>query len=442
MREKIEKETQDTFWYPPLTEYLQAHEMWQKREIGFYLHIPFCKSICKYCPFNKYAWKPSKIAGYLEALFKEVEMVAAQPYIKDATFIAGYLGGGTPTALSTAQMKDIMDRCRHHYDIDPAAEISVEANPETVDEEKLETLLELGVNRISFGVQTFDDRLLRVIGRFHRTDQALAAMELARRVGHENINIDLLYYLPGQTLDDVDRDLRTVIDLRPEHITAYPLILSEGTRLLQESLAGRVPPRADQETEDEMSRLVGRMLREAGYNQYLVWDFALPGKECLHHSLCLSPPHREYVGLGAGAYSHIRGCTYLNLHRLDEYVETLNSGRLPVSLGKRLTAEDEMHRYMVLGIYFVTVSKEKFKERFGVDLDTVFGDTIARLEAAGWITNDAESIRLTEEGKIYIANVSNAFYSPRDRSKPPAIPVMLQKEKHANKKGEVFYGSR
>jgi oxygen-independent coproporphyrinogen-3 oxidase len=428
-KEKIEKETQDTFWYPPLEATLYHADVWQKREIGFYIHIPFCKTVCKYCPFNKYAWKPSKIEGYLQALFNEMELLAAQPYIKDSTFVAGYLGGGTPTALSTAQLREILARCRLCFDMAPDAEISVEANPETVDEEKLTALLEMGVNRLSLGAQTFDDRFLKLIGRFHRRDQAVAALDLARRVGHQNINIDLLYYLPGQTLDEAAQDLQTVIDLRPQHVTAYPLIVSEGTRLLQESRAGKVPPQGEPEIEDEMSRLVGRRLRESGYNQYLVWDFALPGGECLHHRLCLEPPHREYIGLGAGAYSHIRGCTYLNLHRLEAYEAVLDSDRLPISYGKRLTVEDEMHRYLVLGIYFVTVSKGKFKERFGVELDAVFGRTIERLVKLGWLTNEAEAIRLTEEGKIYISNVSNAFYAGRDRDKAPPIPVVLQQQK-------------
>jgi oxygen-independent coproporphyrinogen-3 oxidase len=425
----VKKETQDTFWYPPLEEPLAPETVWRKRELGFYVHIPFCKTVCKYCPFNKYPWIQRNIDGYLESLKREILMISRQPYIRESTFVAGYFGGGTPTALDTEQIQELMDWCHRFLDISPEAEISIEANPETVDREKLEAMLDMGINRVSLGIQTFDPGLLKMIGRYHTVDQGLAAVDLARSAGHHNLNIDLLYYLPGQGLEEALADLEAALRLKPEHITAYPLILSEGTPLQRERGRGKIPPQGDRHMEDQMARLVQERLTGAGYGQYLVWDFALPGSDCLHHRWCLEPPHREYIGLGAGAYSHIRGCTYLNLHGLNDYCEAVVKGRFPVSFGKKLTIEDEMHRYMVLGIYFVSLKKSLFQRRFGVPVEVVFGETIQRMQRAGWLRDQGDEIRLTEEGKIYVSNVSNAFYAAGDRGKPHAIPVVLQKEK-------------
>ncbi len=425
---QVEKETQDTFWYPPLQEKLPPEAVWGKRELGFYIHIPFCKTVCKYCPFNKYPWVQRNIDGYLEALKGEIRLAARQPSIQDAVFMAGYLGGGTPTALETSQIKDVMDWCRDWLNISPKAEISIEANPETVDVEKLAAVLEMGINRLSLGIQTFNPGFLRTIGRRHREDQALAAVDMARAAGHRNVNIDLLYYLPGQRPEEAMQDLEAALRLRPEHITAYPLILSEGTRLLEERRAGKIPPQGDRRCEDAMFRSLEERLKTAGYNQYLVWDFALPGNECLHHRWCLEPPHREYIGFGAGAYSHFRGFSYLNIHDLEDYRQALLGGCFPVSIGKRLTVEEEMRRYMVLGVYFVRLNKNVFEERFGVGMEAVFAGTLERLEAAGWIVDDGDWIRLTAEGRLYVANVSNSFYSAGDRGKPHSIPAVLQKE--------------
>ena len=426
-REYPERDTEYVRYYPPTVGPIDAAGIWQKREMGVYVQIPFCKSICKYCPFNKYAWQAEKVQHYLTALKKEIALVGGQPYMQAGRVTALNFGGGTPTSLSTGQLIDLLNCCRDHFDLDPAAEISVEANPETVDEPKLEALLKWGVNRISFGVQSFDDRFLAVIGRAHRAEQSAAAIQLARSLGLENIGIDLLYRIPGQSMEDWQRELDRAMALAIDHISIFSLLLNPGTPLFKERQSAKIAPQPGEEVEIAMYERAVQKLSAGGYGHYIVYDFARPGKECEYHRICWQVPQREYPGLGAGANSYLNGYLYTNLNGLDDYIRAVEAGNLPTAFGRKLTKADEISRALVLGIKFLEVEKRAFERQFGISLDDYFGAALHKLQEWGLVSNEPEVLRVTARGKVYMSNVSKAFYAPEHVGKPQPIAVELQK---------------
>jgi oxygen-independent coproporphyrinogen-3 oxidase len=431
-KEYPERDIEYVRYYPPTVGPLDGGRVWEKKEMGLYLQIPFCKSICKYCPFNKYPWKEDHVRRYLNALKKEIKMIGDKPTMKEGTVSALNFGGGTPTSLTTDQFIGLLDHCKQHFDIAPSAEISIEANPETADENKLKALLDWGVNRISFGVQSFNDCFLKMVGRAHKAEQSAAAIKTARRLGLENIGIDLLYRIPGQTVTDWENELDRAVELEIDHISIFSLLLNPGTQLFKERLSAKVPPQPGEETEIAMYERAMEKLSQAGYRHYIVYDFALPGKECEYHSICWQVPQREYPGLGAGANSYLQGYLYTNINPLDQYIRALENDHLPVSFGRKLTREDEISRALVLGTKFLHVGKKEFKEQFGVEMDDVFGDIILRLENWGLITNNQDAIDITPKGMIYMSNVNKAFYGAEHKGKPQPIAVKLQQ-------GETHY---
>jgi oxygen-independent coproporphyrinogen-3 oxidase len=426
-REYPERDTEYVRYYPPSVGPVGGREVWGKKEMGLYVQIPFCRTVCKYCPFNKYPWDDGLVKRYLKALKQEMRMVGSLPYTRQREVTVLNFGGGTPSALETGDLLDLLDECSKRFDVAADAEISVEANPETVDEEKLRSLLDWGVNRVSFGVQSFEDSSLRVIGRSHRARQSVEAIETARRLGLENIGIDLLYRVPGQTMDQWQWELDRAVELGIHHISIFSLLLNPGTRLFQERKQGKIPEQPPQEVELEMYRLAMRSLKDRGYSHYIVYDFALPGSECDYHNLCWHFPQREYPGLGAGANSFINGYLYTNANRLEDYMGAVEAGYFPIAFGRKLTKQDEISRALVLGTKFFEVKKQPFEDYFGVSIDQWCAPVLRRLEEWGLLENRPDAIRVTEKGKVYMSNVNKAFYAPEHKGKPQPIAVKLQK---------------
>jgi oxygen-independent coproporphyrinogen-3 oxidase len=352
---------------------------------------------------------------YISTLKKEMDMVAREIPRKRVPVIACYIGGGTPTCLSGKQLADILDHCYRRFFISSHAEISIEANPGTIDEEKLRSLMRAGVNRLGFGVQSLDNNVLKMLGCGHTAKQAIYALKEARETGFTNIGIDLLYRVPGQTASDWNRDLKRALDLKLPHITTPELFIDRGTALFKEQQKGRVPPQPDEKKTIGMYRETCKLLTGAGYRHYnLEYDFALPGKECLYHRVNREAPQGEVLGFGPGAYSYFNGAVYNNLPDLERYTKETDAGRLPIQYGKKLSPREKMARYLVHGVYFVKVEKKSFAERFGVDMESVYGDVLERLEERRWIRRDDAEISLTPEGKLYVNNVSKEFYAGKD----------------------------
>jgi oxygen-independent coproporphyrinogen-3 oxidase len=429
-----ERDKEYVRWYPPTLNRVNSCQILDgiasgPDELAFYLHVPFCKDICPYCPFNKYSLREERKNAFVDGILKEIGIIADKMSERGTRVMSGYFGGGTPTALATADLTRIIRACFEQFDIAAGAEITVEANPDTIDVEKLQAIRAAGVNRISFGVQSFDDRFLNVLGRTHTGEGAYRAVAAARQAGFDNIAIDLMYRVPGQSTDDWARDLRTAVDLGVSHISTYCLFLDPGTRLYNQTLAGSVAGYPDEDTEWAMYDCTQEILGGAGFLHYTINDFSQPGRMSEHHLVNWQAPQRSYLGMGPGAFGHLEkaggGLIYCTIHSLQEYVAALQQGELPVRLGQDFGLAEQQARYMVLGLRCLEVKKRPFRELFHVEMDDAFGPAIRKLSGLGLLTDDEEKVRMTGLGRHFASNVLKAFYTTPNHRMPQPIGVEL-----------------
>jgi len=361
-----------------------------------YIHIPFCARKCAYCDFLSFSKPKEKMQQYVEKLIREIEW-AGEKY-KEETVSSIFIGGGTPSILEAEQTAAIMQAVRRCFSIEESAEISIEANPGTVTEEKLRTYKTVGINRISFGLQSADARELRLLGRIHSYEEFLESYRMARACGFDNINVDLMSALPGQTVESWEETLTLVADLKPEHISAYSLIIEEGTpffeRYGEERGEGILP---DEDSEREMYHRTKEILKDRGYERYEISNYARPGRECRHNvGYWTGVP---YLGLGLGASSYVDGRRFCNNSDLEEYLAEAPGRRFDEQV---LTERDMQEEYFFVGLRMVKgVSVKEFEERFGVTAETVYPGLMARLVREGGAEfggDDGDFFRLTEYG--------------------------------------------
>ena len=275
------------------------------KEIGIYVHIPFCKRKCYYCDFVSYDNKYEKIDSYVEIVKKEIEDTSNE-FTKNHIVSTIYFGGGTPSFLESKYIKLLLENIRRNFNVSSNAEITLEVNPGTITEEKLKTYQMCGINRLSIGLQTTNDNLLKKIGRIHTYSEFLSTYNLARKLGFSNINVDLIFSLPDESLDDLKLDLEKIIELSPEHISTYSLIVENGTKikeLIEENADGYNLPSED--IERQMYWYIKNTLEEKGYRHYEISNFAKEGYESKHNLNCWN--QKEYFGFGAAAHSFIDG---------------------------------------------------------------------------------------------------------------------------------------
>lgn len=421
-------------WYPPTLHGVDPAEILKAIETltddpAFYLHVPFCKDICPYCPFNKFRMRQDRAEQFLQAFDVELQWVAGGLRTAGRRARSGYLGGGTPTALAADDLLGLVAACTRELRLLPDAELTVEANPDTVDASLLTRLRHAGVNRISFGVQSFSDEHLQVLGRTHGRSGALNAISLAQAAGFDNIAIDLIYRIPGQSVDDWRSDLHTAIDLGVQHVSTYCLFLDPGTRLYNASMAGHVGSYPDEATEIEMYDVAADTLRAAGYDHYTINDYALSGRQSDHHLVNWQAPQGSYVGMGPGAFGFLRGRSgvtpYCTIHNLGAYIASVERGQLPVRLGHFLSREERRARFMVLGLRCLSVDKRAFEREHGEEFDAVFAATVTELARRGLVAHDSERVWMTRRGMHYASNVLKAFYTEPNYGKPQPIGVEL-----------------
>jgi len=363
------------------------------------MHIPFCASKCYYCDFNSYVSTPDVMDRYLDGFEQEMRLVA-ESYEHDPLKTV-FIGGGTPTILNARQSERMLDSLHRNFKLADGVEISVEANPGTVDLEKLQVLKSGGVNRLSFGVQSFDNDLLVKLGRLHDRDAVYKSWELARQAGFTSINLDLMFGLPEQTLETLQKTLTALIDLGPEHVSAYSLKVEEGTPFYTWHDRGQLilPPEDD---EVAMYQMVMDAFAAHGYEMYEISNFAKPGHRSRHNQVYWR--NEPYMATGSGAHGYVNGLRYVNLKNVPEYIETSNQGVRPIleteTIEERIQREDTM----MLGLRLIEgVSYERFRERHGVEMMDVFGETIRKYEGRGLLTVDERGIRLTHQG-LFLAN--------------------------------------
>ncbi|WP_026692841.1 radical SAM family heme chaperone HemW [Peribacillus kribbensis] len=371
-----------------------------------YIHIPFCEHICHYCDFNKVFLKNQPVDEYLGLLKKEMELTLEKYQTQELKTV--FVGGGTPTALNAGQLEVLCRDIRETLPFNPAAaEYTFEANPGDLSEDKLKVLKEGGVNRLSFGVQSFNDELLQRIGRSHRAKDVFSTLEKAAEAGFENISIDLIYALPGQTLEDFRETLKTALSLGLPHISGYSLIIEPKTVFYNLMQKGRLslPP---EESEAAMFELLMEETARAGYAQYEISNFAKPGYESRHNLTYWN--NEEYYGFGAGAHSYLDGCRRANYGPLKKYFTPLMDHALPVIEENLVSVKEQMEEEMFLGLRKTRgVSAEGFEKKFGRGLMEVFGGEIAREIEFGRLQLDGGFLRLTRKGKFLGNEVFQSF---------------------------------
>jgi oxygen-independent coproporphyrinogen-3 oxidase len=369
-------------------------------KLGLYLHFPFCVSKCPYCDFNSYQLKEeNQITSYICAIYKE--MTAYSQKLKKSNIRTIYLGGGTPTILSGVQIYSILEFCKDKFTIDKDAEITIEANPGTLDGEKIKLLTESGINRLSLGAQSFNDLLLKKLGRIHNAQDIIDSYYLARENGFNNINIDIMFALPDQITKDLQTTLEKAISLKPDHLSLYNLTLKPGTEYYKKYKRGKLKLPTEDEEFDMYNRAIN-FLKENNFEHYEIANFARPYKRSMHNLIYWQ--NKPYLGIGAGAYSFIKGYRYMNYENPARYIKEIMSGKLPVDNGEKLSLRKRMIETIILGLRTKDgVVYKKFKTRFGVNLNDIFPKQINKLVNLGLLEKDDCKIKLTKKG-IFLAN--------------------------------------
>ncbi|MEH7633963.1 radical SAM family heme chaperone HemW [Bacillus pumilus] len=371
-----------------------------------YIHIPFCEHICHYCDFNKFFIKTQPVDEYLAALEKEVQRTIEQKGEQELKTI--FIGGGTPTSLTVSQLDQLMNSI--HRVLKPSknlVEFAVEANPDELSLEKLHVLKEAGVNRLSFGVQTFEDDLLKKIGRVHQKKDVLVSFERARDVGFDNISLDLMFGLPHQEKHHVMNSLETAFSLGAEHYSVYSLIVEPKTVFYNLMQKGKLhlPP---QEREAEMYELVMDEMERHGLHQYEISNYAKPGFESQHNLTYWS--NEDYFGFGAGAHGYVDGIRNVNAGPVKHYLELIEQTGFPYKETHQVTKAEQIEEEMFLGLRKIEgVKSADFQAKYGTSPEALFPSVLEELEEKGLIVKDDIGIRLTRKGKLLGNEVFQAF---------------------------------
>lgn len=376
----------------------------QNKELGIYIHIPFCKQKCYYCDFISYSDKCNQISNYIDSLIKEIEGFDFSNY--KVTSI--YIGGGTPSYVDSKYIKQILTKLHKKVDF-KEVEITIEVNPGTVTRKKLQAYKEQGINRISIGLQSTKDRLLRQIGRIHTYQEFLEAYYLAKEVGFKNINVDLMLGLPNQTIQDLKESLNKIIELNPNHVSVYSLIVEEETKIAKLLQEGKIELPTE-EQERNMYWYVKNLLELNGYHHYEISNFAKEGKESRHNMNCWN--QEEYIGFGVAAHSYINNVRFSNTSNIEEYIENMNDANYQknVTIEEKQTLEDKRNEFMMLGFRKLDgVNISKFKEKFIENPIFLYRDKLNKLSAEGLIEIDLNHIKLTNKGLDFANLVFEEF---------------------------------
>ncbi len=380
--------------------------MKEMKEISLYIHIPFCKQKCFYCDFPSYSGKEKFKEDYVNAIIKEIERRAGGYIIKTI-----FIGGGTPSYLEVDQIEKLLasiNKLNLHKDI----EFSMECNPGVLFKEKLVAMKNGGVNRISFGLQATNNNLLKKVGRIHSYEEFLENFNLAREVGFNNINVDIMYGLPNQTVEDWRETLETICSIKPEHISAYSLIIEEGTvfyNLYEKGLL-KLP---NEDMEREMDSLTKSILKEYGYHQYEISNYSLEGKECEHNKVYWKL--KDYIGLGTASSSYINGVRIKNIDNIEEYINNINSNLGVYEEKYKNSEEDEIEEFIFMGLRMNKgIDTKEFEERFNKSIESIYEEVLEKNIRNGLLKKDNRRIYLTPIGMDFSNNVMSQFILDRE----------------------------
>ncbi|HGF7562538.1 TPA: radical SAM family heme chaperone HemW [Enterococcus hirae] len=376
-----------------------------EQKVSAYIHIPFCEHICYYCDFNKVFLEGQPVDEYVEMLLKEMEITLKQHPVKELETL--YVGGGTPTSLTAVQLDRLLAGAREILTFKEGKEFTVEANPGDLTKEKLQVMKNYGVNRLSMGVQTFDNRLLKKIGRKHTAEDVYQTMRFLEEENFTNVSIDLIYALPGQTLEGYRETLNQALALDLPHYSLYSLILENKTMFMNWVRQGRLEL-PDQETETRMFEETIQAMEKKGRHQYEISNFGLEGHESKHNLMYWNNDH--YFGFGAGASGYLGNKRYRNKGPIQHYLRPLRAGELPVLETEVLLRENQIEEEMFLGLRKkIGISKQHFYERYQQTIESLYSKVLTDLEKEGLLVNESDRIYLTPKGTFLGNEVFERF---------------------------------
>lgn len=362
--------------------------------VALYIHIPFCERKCAYCDFVSYEGRANDMKDYVAALCKEIHIVR----LRYGTMRLGsiFIGGGTPSTLPPNLADDIMNTLRRYFVVTSLTEVTIEANPGTLDSEKLLTYQRGGINRLSLGAQASQNKLLKDIGRIHVWEDVVKSVHMARAAGFDNISLDLMYGLPGQTLEDWKTTLKLATGLRTEHLSCYSLTLEDSTPM-GKKYAMRELVLPDEDTERDMYDESIKLLGEVGFKHYEISNWAKPKHMCRHN---LTYWHNDnYIGVGCSAHSCIDSFRYENVADIGEYIRLVNEDKQPIVASRPVDRENSMFETVMLELRLLQgLDMNAFKMRYGESFDMVFGEAARKLETQNLLERDKQYIRLTRKG--------------------------------------------
>lgn len=368
------------------------------RELGIYIHIPFCKQKCYYCDFISYANKEGKVKEYIECLQKEIELESKKYKNEEYEITTIYIGGGTPSFIDASYIEKIINTIKQNYKLYENPEITIEVNPGTTNEEKIKKYKDIGINRISIGLQTTKDNLLKQIGRIHTYEEFLKCYQIVQKIGIDNINVDLMLGLPNQTLKDLKESLEKVINLKPNHISLYSLILEENT-VLENKVSKNELELPSEDIERKMYWETKKILEQNGYIHYEISNFSKKGYESKHNLNCWG--QKEYLGFGVAAHSYINRKRYCNTNNIDEYIKNIQdksfkSNRTICEIQDNV---EEQKEYMLLGLRKIEgIDIQEFKNKFVDNPIFIFHKELEKLVNEDLIEIDLNKIKLTSKG--------------------------------------------
>lgn len=371
------------------------------KEIGLYIHIPFCKQKCYYCDFCSYANKLNMQDQYIYSIIKEIKNIKDKENYLIKTI---YIGGGTPSIVDSDKIAEIIFEIKNDFKLFKEVEITIEVNPGTITENKLKKYRECGINRLSIGLQSANDKILKEIGRIHNYMDFERTYKLARTVGFKNVNVDLMIGLPGQTIRDVEETLEKILEKSPEHISVYSLIIEEGT-ILQKKIENGDVKLFDEDIERAMYWRVKDVLEKNNYIQYEISNFSKQSYESRHNTDCWK--QKEYIGIGISAHSYLNSMRFSNICNIEEYIKNIQNKEYEknVIIHEKQDYDTMMNEYMILGLRMLKgINIEEFKNKFNINPIKKYQKELKKMEKADLLEINDKKIILTKKG-IDFANI-------------------------------------
>ena len=405
-------------WYPTEFNDEDCKFMWEKKGMNLYVHIPFCKGKCGFCPFNSQPITNKNLDEYFSMLKKEIMLYAQEPYFKERYIRSLWIGGGTPSAVPFERLKEILNILMEQFNFRDDTEITLETNLFDLNENYIKTVANSPVTRLSIGVQSFNDKYLKMMGRTYRREWIDEFFKFIKKYKLD-ISIDVMYRYPGQTVEEVREDMRSIVSMSDsiDHITLYSLILFPKLSIYKLVKNGKLPKQPSLETYYEMNKALTEELQKNGpYVEYTTNHFAKPGKENIYNLDRWGFPQKECLSFGPGAFSQVKDYVYCNEHKLEDYYTKLKKNIKPVQSGKKMTLIEQISRYLVLGCKNLEVNLDEFSKLVGLNIMEIYPEQIKQLTKSGLIKIENNKLQVTPDGKAWILDISKAFFTDNNKN--------------------------